>query len=413
MRAEIISIGDELLIGQVVNTNASWMAGQLSMAGIAVARITTIADTHEEIIYALDEASARSEIILITGGLGPTRDDITKDALCKYFGARLVVHESTLQDIEKRFASRGWEINDINRRQAEVPDSCTPIPNGHGTAPGMWFEKEGRIYVSMPGVPYEMKAMLSNHILPELSKKINGKQVVHKIVMTQGMGESSLAELIKGWENRLPAHMKLAYLPQPGIVRLRLNGSGPDRKKLNLEMDQKMLELDAILQDLIFAREDTTLEKVVGQLLLEKNVRLSTAESCTGGYIAHLITSIPGSSAYFTGSVVAYSNSIKTGILGVQEECLIKHGAVSEQTVIQMANGVKQKFGTEYAIAVSGVAGPDGGTDEKPVGTIWIAVAGPETTTANKYLFGNNRERNIRLAAVTALNKLRHMIIKD
>ena len=411
MKTEIISIGDELLIGQVVNTNASWIAEQLNLAGIEVIRINTIADKREEILRALQEASGRAEVVLITGGLGPTRDDITKNTLCEYFDSRLVFHEPSFEYVNKLFRDRGLPVREVNRKQAEVPHNCIPIVNENGTAPGMWFEKEGTVFVSMPGVPYEMKAMISNYVIPELSKKINGLQVIHKKVLTQGVGESFLSELISGWENSLPANMKLAYLPQPGIVRLRLSGSGRDKTKLSNEMDDKIKELQNIIPDLIFGYGEKTMEEVVGGLLKNDGMTLSTAESCTGGYIAHLITSIPGSSAYFKGSVVAYSNHIKTSILEVKEDTLAAHGAVSEQTVTEMALGVKKKFNTDFAIAVSGVAGPDGGTGQKPVGTTWIAVAAPDVLIAEKYLFGKDRQRNIRVAAVTALNRLRLMMI--
>ncbi len=413
MKTEIISIGDELLIGQVVNTNAAWIAEQLNLAGIEVVRISTIADHREDIISALDEASDRAEVILLTGGLGPTRDDITKNTLCEYFDSTLVFHEPSFAYFKKLFGHRGLPISDTNRKQAEVPHNCTPIINEYGTAPGMWFEKEGRVYVSMPGVPYEMRAMIINDILPRLAKRLNGKHIIHKKVLTQGVGESFLSELIREWEENLPEHMKLAYLPQPGIVRLRLTGSGPDAENLNTALDHQIMELQNIIPDLIFGYGEESLEEVVGRILLEKGRNLSTAESCTGGYIAHLITSIAGSSKYFNGSVIAYANEIKTGILDVKEETLLDHGAVSEQTVTEMALGVKRKFNTDYAIAVSGVAGPDGGTAEKPVGTIWIAIAGPEKLIAEKFRFGNSRQRNIRVSAVTALNKLRLMIERE
>lgn len=411
MKAEIISIGDELLIGQVINTNASWMAEQLKLAGIEVVRITTISDGREDILASLDDASKRAEVILLTGGLGPTKDDITKTTLCEYFESKLIFHTPSYDQIEKLFGNRGYVITDINRKQAEVPENCTPILNKNGTAPGMWFEKEGRVYISLPGVPFEMKPMMTDFILPELSSKLNGHKILHKVVLTQGVGESFLSELIEEWESDLPGHMKLAYLPQPGIVRLRISGSGPDMKVLHQEVDIEIDKLKALIPDLIFGFGEETLEGIIGELLLEENMSLSTAESCTGGYIAHLITSIAGSSRYFKGSVIAYANEVKMDMLGVKEETLIAYGAVSEETVIQMALGAQKQFNTDYAIAVSGIAGPDGGTNEKPVGTIWIAVAGPDKTQAKKYQFGNNRERNIRLAAVTALNVARKMML--
>ncbi len=410
MNAEIISIGDELLIGQVVNTNASWIAEQLSFSGIEILRITAIADQKEEIISALREAEARAEIILLTGGLGPTRDDITKNTLCEYFGSKLVFHQPAFDNVTRLFGDRGLPIGIENRRQAEIPDNCTPIMNAHGTAPGMWWEKDGRVYVSMPGVPFEMKAMILDHVLPKLRKRLNGRHLKYRIVQTQGMGESMLAEKIQDWETSLPSHIKLAYLPQPGIVRLRLSGVAKDPAILDKELDDQLARLRKIIPDLIFAEGETTLEKVVGELLHSKGASLSTAESCTGGYIAHLITSISGSSRYFKGSVVAYANEIKTDVLGVKKDTLLRHGAVSGQTVKEMAEGIRKKYISDYSISVSGIAGPDGGSDEKPVGTTWIAVAGPDKTLVKKFVFGKNRERNIRLAAVTALNMCRKLI---
>ncbi|MEN8223887.1 MAG: competence/damage-inducible protein A [Bacteroidota bacterium] len=413
MKAEIISIGDELLVGQVINTNASWMAARLNLAGIEVVRIVAIPDQKGEIMMSLKEASVRADVVLITGGLGPTRDDITKNTLCEYFGSKLILHEPSLQYVKKIFHDRGLHLRAINRRQAEIPDNCTPIINNKGTAPGMWFEKDGVVFISLPGVPFEMKAMISDYVIPELSGRLNGIHIVHKMVLTQGVGESFLSETIKEWEDDLPAHIKLAYLPQPGIVRLRLSGRGEKMNDLAAEIDQHINGLRALIPDQIFGYGEETLEEVTGRLLKAKSLRLATAESCTGGYIAHLITSIPGSSDYFTGSVIAYSNQVKMDSLGVQEESLIQHGAVSEQTVREMADGVRKKYNTDYAIAVSGVAGPEGGTQEKPVGTTWIAIAGPEKTLSKKFQFVKNRQRNIRIAALTALNMLRLMLIKS
>ena len=413
MKAEIISIGDELLVGQTVNTNASWIAGQLNLQGIEVLRITTIPDTHDEIINALREAAGRATAVLITGGLGPTRDDITKQALCDYFGSRLVFHEPSYENIIDLFGSRGLPVRDVNRRQAEIPHNCIPIHNANGTAPGMWLENYGIIYVSMPGVPFEMQPMITDFVIPELLKIKKGDHIVHKMIMTQGVGESFLAEIIREWEDRLPVNFRLAYLPQPGMVRLRITGRGNEPLALEKELGRLTLELAELIPQYVFGYDEDSPEEVIGKLLKEKNATLSTAESCTGGYIAHLITSVPGSSAYFTGSVIAYSNTIKTSVLGVKEQTLRAHGAVSKQTVTEMAEGVRRKFKTDYSIAVSGIAGPEGGTPQKPVGTVWIAVAGPRGVQARKFLFGRNRERNIRLAGLTALNKLRLRIIND
>ncbi len=411
LKAEIINIGDELLIGQVINTNAAWLAEQLSLAGITVGRITAIPDCREDVIAALDDAFSRAELVLLTGGLGPTKDDITKHSLCEYFNGRLVLHEASLRNVEMLFAGRGLPLLEVNRRQAEVPDNCKVILNENGTAPGMWFERKNLICISLPGVPYEMQAMMLDHVLPLLAGRRNGQYIIHRKVNTQGMGESMLAETISGWEDNLPPHIRLAYLPQPGIVRLRLSGSGTDEELLAKEMDEKVKALHSIIPDLIYGYDEETLEEVAGRLLKERNSTLATAESCTGGYIAHLVTSVPGSSAYYKGSIIAYSNEVKLELPGLKEETLSLHGAVSRECVLEMAAGARKKFSTDYAIAVSGIAGPGGGTAEKPVGTVWIAIAGPKGSIAQKHNFGINRQRNIRLAAVHALNHLRLMMI--
>ncbi len=411
MKAEIISIGDELLIGQVVNTNASWMAEQLSLYGVSVGQITVIADQKDHIMRTLEEASRRSELVLITGGLGPTSDDITKHTLCTYFDTRLVLDPEALADIEALFPRRGLKVSEPNRLQAELPENCRSIPNAHGTARGMWFEKDGVIYISMPGVPFEMKPMMTNYILPELAGRNTTGTIYFKTVLTQGVGESFLAELIREWELQLPSNIKLAYLPQPGIVRLRLTATGPSLHHLKEEVDDEIRKLGSIIPELIFGFNDDTLEALVGSILKERGQTLVTAESCTGGYLAHRITSVPGSSAYYLGSIISYSNKLKMNLLGVPEEDLIRHGAVSEEVVKAMARGARIRLSADYAIAVSGIAGPDGGTAEKPVGTTWIAVASPEGVQAQKYQFGEHRERNITRTALTALNLLRKTLI--
>jgi nicotinamide-nucleotide amidase len=412
MIAEIVSIGDELLIGQVINTNASWMAEQLNLAGISVQKIIVVADRKEEIKETLTNAGKRSDLVLITGGLGPTKDDITKDTLCEYFNSKLVFSEEVYNHIIQLFHIRSLNLSERNRKQAEIPDACNIIKNNQGTAPGMWFEKDNVIYVSMPGVPFEMKAMMADYIIPMVSERNNMNAIVHKTILTQGVGESWLAERISDWEENLPKEIKLAYLPQPGIVRLRLTASGNDPFKLKTKVEIEIEKLKTIIPELIFGYNEDTLEQVVGILLKENNYTLSTAESCTGGYIAHLLTSISGSSAYFKGSVVAYSNEIKEHVLGVKNPTLINHGAVSEEVVLEMARQARKKFNTNFSIAVSGIAGPDGGTDEKPVGTVWIGLATPNTCFARKYQFGEHRGRNIRRSAITALNMLRLEILK-
>lgn len=413
MKAELISIGDELLIGQVVNTNASWIAQQLNFAGIEVNRIIAIADSENEIFHALDNVSETSEIIIITGGLGPTSDDITKPVICKYFNTKLILDEQALRNIDHLFESRGYALTEINKKQAELPESCTPIYNVHGTAAGMIFERSNRTFYFLPGVPYEMKQMISESVIPELLRKNDQNAIVHKTVLTQGVGESFLADVIKDWETSLPENLTLAYLPSPGLVKIRLTAKGEDKDKLISQIDDSVSELNKIIPNYIFGYGNDTLEEIIGKLLKAKNATLSTAESCTGGYIAHKITSVPGSSNYFKGSVVAYSNEIKEKFLNVKAQSLIDFGAVSETVVKEMAFGVLKKFQTDYSIAVSGIAGPDGGTTEKPLGTIWIAVASKENVIAKKFLFGEHRERNIIRTGLTALNMLRKIIMSD
>jgi nicotinamide-nucleotide amidase len=407
MIAEIISIGDELLIGQVVNTNAAWIAQQLQGIGIPVRQISVIADDAEEISKSIDQAFSRTDVILVTGGLGPTKDDITKHTLCAYFNTSLVFHQPSFENIERLWASRGYTISEINRKQAEVPANCTPLVNQHGTAPGMWFEKGKKILVSMPGVPFEMEAMMEKYLIPRLAGEINQRIVVHKTILTQGIGESALSEIIQDWEVNLPANMKLAYLPQPGVVRLRLTAYGETKEKTMEEVERQAETLKKLIPDLIFGYEKDTMEEVVGRLLKSKHLTLSTAESCTGGYLAHLITSVPGSSDYYTGSVIAYSNRVKQELLGVSEKSLNDYGAVSELVVKEMAEGARQRFRTDFAVSISGIAGPNGGSIDKPVGTVWIAVASKAGTTTKKFLFGEHRGRNIRRAALAALNMLR------
>lgn len=410
MLAEIITIGDELLIGQVIDTNSAWMAEQLNVIGIKVHQITSISDDQEHILTTLKEASERAQLILITGGLGPTKDDITKQTLCKFFDTSLVFSEAAYINVEKLFSARGIAVTELNRLQAMVPANCRVISNPNGTAPCMWFEKNGCIYISMPGVPFEMKAIMEQEIIPRLLNKLN-RVIIHRTILTEGVGESHLASIIEPWEDSLPEFVKLAYLPQPGMVRLRLTAYGTERNTLQNAIDKAEKELYAYAGKYIFGFDDDTMESVVGQLLRNKGMTLSTAESCTGGNIAQLITSIAGSSDYFKGSIVAYSNEIKEQFLGVPHQVIVEHGAVSEQTVIAMAEGIRIRFMTDFAIAVSGIAGPGGGTDEKPVGTTWIAIATPTETVASKFLFGEHRGRNIRKASIAALNMLRGRLI--
>jgi len=566
MIAEIITIGDEILIGQIVDTNSAWIARQLSGIGISVKQISSVSDSREHILKALEEAESRADLILITGGLGPTKDDITKHTLCEYFNTSLRFDDEVYKHVEALFKRFGLKVTKVNRKQAEVPESCTLIHNAYGTAPGMWFsppltppiggrtgiekgdyyktadpglyekleakalemrnnpteaesilwnflrnkqigykfrrqhiidrfivdlvcldkmlvievdgdihddQKEedelrtsvlndrgfkvirfqnreiivdpdgvvnrikktlgktvspqggdgrGAVFVSMPGVPYEMKAMMENEILQKIKNHFKTPAIVHRTVLTQGIGESFLSDKLNDWENSLKkVSIKLAYLPSPGMVRLRLSTLGNDEKSLLKIVDKKIEELKSIIPKYIFGYEEDKLEEIIGKLLIENKKTLSTAESCTGGYIAHRITSVPGSSAYYKGSVVSYSNEIKIASLGVNEKTLSKHGAVSEQVVKEMAEGAQKKFKTDFAIACTGIAGPEGGTAEKPVGTVWIAIATPDsgysrnsersrTIKTEKFLFGDNRMRNIHITAITALNMLRKEI---
>ena len=417
MQTEIITIGDELLIGQVIDTNSAWMGQQLNLSGIHVKQITSVSDDKQHIIDTLNTATLRADIILITGGLGPTKDDITKQTLCEFFNSDLIFNENIYKNVERLFKSRGLEVTKLNKQQAMVPDNCIAIQNSAGTAPGMWFEKGNKIYVSMPGVPYEMKSMMVDSIIPMLKKKYQLPAILHKTVLTQGMGESFLSELIGQWETSLENEsIKLAYLPSPGIVRLRLSATGTDAQLLNKKVDEKIEELKKIIPKYIYGFEiygegQETLQEITGKLLKEKKKTLCIAESCTGGYIAHLITSIAGSSEYFCGSITPYLNRIKTEILKVNEHDILKYGAVSKEVVEQMISGALQLFGADYAIAVSGIAGPAGGTKEKPVGTVWIGIGNKEKKVVEKYLFGENRERTIHKTAITALNMLRKELI--
>lgn len=412
VKATLVSIGDELLIGQTINTNAAWMGNELTSLGIRVEKVLTIEDKKEEILSMLSSLEGKVDMVLMTGGLGPTKDDITKYTLCEYFGTQLVRHEDVLQRIEEFFAARGREILEVNRQQADLPESCTVLRNDMGTASGMWLERGGTIFVSMPGVPYEMKHLMTERVIPEIKQRFTLPIILRKTYMTQGIGESFLAEIIRDWENRLrTSGLSLAYLPSPGLVKLRITAQGNDPEMLNGLIDAYGKELLPLIDEYYFGTDDITLEEVVGQLLREQKASLSTAESCTGGYIAHLITGVSGSSDYYQGSVVSYSNDIKINELQVDPEDLKRVGAVSKEVVEAMAMGVQKKFNTDYAIATSGVAGPTGGSDEKPVGTIWIAIAHKNGVVSRKFLFEKDRQRNIRRTALSALMMLRKVIL--
>jgi len=412
MKAEIITIGDELLIGQVVDTNSAFIATKLNEAGIHVCQITSVSDKAEHIIEALNNATQRADIIVTTGGLGPTNDDITKLTLCQYFNVGLKFDAEAYKDVEHVFAIRGRPVTEVNRRQAELPENCSALRNKNGTAPGMWFDVNGKVYVSMPGVPYEMKALMEDEVIPKLKKQFTLPVIVHKNVLTIGIGESALAEKIAAWESSLAQDgIRLAYLPSIGMVRLRLSTNGSDKNVLEKNIDRKITELKALVGDYIFGYEKDTLEELVGVLLKKNKQTVSLAESCTGGYISYLLTSISGSSDYYKGSITAYAYEIKTQELGVSKEVLETRGAVSQEVVEQMASAVRKKFNTDYSIAVSGIAGPGGGTPEKPVGMVWIAIATPQRVFSKKFQYANHRLRNIQMTANTALNLLRKEIL--
>lgn len=409
--AEIITVGDELLIGQTVDTNSAWMGMQLSMRGIRVNRITSVSDRREEIIAALDEALGRVPLVLMTGGLGPTSDDITKETLAEYFGTRLVLNQEVLEEVTARITRRNLEMNENNRRQAMVPESCRVLANHAGTAPAMLFEKNGKLIVSMPGVPSEMKHIMQEHVLPMVAALSGSRTIIHRNIMTFGTFEAKLAERLEVFEKELPAIVKLAYLPAQGIIKLRLTGTGDDREMVQRTEEEQVRKLYSIIPDVIYGEDEVTLEETVGKLLLDNNMTVSTAESCTGGRIASMITSVPGSSAWYRGSVVAYDNSIKTRVLGVDPAVISRYGAVSEETVKAMAEGMRALASTDYAVAVTGIAGPTGGTPEKPVGTVWIAVASSRGIVAEKHRFADDRQINISMSATNALNLLRKQII--
>lgn len=412
IKAEVIAIGDELLIGQVINTNAAWIGEQLSLNGIEPSRQSVISDQAEDIMSTLKQAEERADIVLITGGLGPTKDDITKSCMCDFFNSKLVLNEAALENVSQIFSQRGYELTELNRQQAYIPENATYLANPHGTAPGMWFERNNTIFVSMPGVPYEMKHLMTEEVIPRIKARFKLPYIIHKVVMTQGIGESFLSEIIEEWETQLPSFIKLAYLPQAGMVRLRLSARGNDRDVLLNELQTKIDALKELIPDYIYAYDEEKLESALGRLCQQHQLKIATAESCTGGYIGHLITSIAGSSAYYNGGIVSYSNEAKADLLDVPTETIKEKGAVSEEVARAMAEGCRKKLDTDIGIATTGIAGPGGGSEDKPVGTVWIGIADKEKSYAVKYNFGNERERNIRRTALTALDMCRKYILK-
>lgn len=411
MKAIIITIGDELLIGQTVDTNSAWIGAELSNIGFDIIRKISIHDLRKDILDTLAETEGKAEVVLITGGLGPTSDDITKQTICEFFGTRLIINDEVLAMVTEMIKKRNFPMNENNRKQAEVPESCRVLKNEAGTAPGMWFGKDKTIFAFMPGVPYEMKYLMKEHVIPELKKRFTSQVIIHRNIMTYGAPEAMLAEMLEGFESSLPSYIRLAYLPASGIIKLRLTGTGPERLVLQDKMEEMVKKLYQIIPDLIFGENEDPFEVVVGKLLLKKRQTICTAESCTGGNIAHLITSVPGSSSYFSGSVVAYDNKVKENILGIPAEVISKYGAVSEEVARLMAEGARRIMETDYAVATTGIAGPDGGTDSKPVGTICIAVASEHGTVSEKHIYGNERIININRFSIAALSLARKQII--
>jgi len=411
--ASIITIGDELLIGQVLDTNSAWIAQQLNKIGIALSNRISVGDDAQEIRKALDFGSKNSQVVLITGGLGPTNDDITKKVLCDYFDGKLVVNQASLENVKRLFEKvYNKPVSEVNLKQAEVPDVCEVIQNHRGSAPGMVFKKDDSIFISMPGVPYEMQGIMEE-VIPMLQKEFHVPAIIHKTILTSGIGESALAEKIKDFEDKLPKEIRLAYLPNYGMVRLRLSTSGFDKSKTENAIKNQFTVLKELVKEFMVADEDLTMQQVIGKILLENKKTISTAESCTGGSIASLITSVAGSSAYFKGSVVSYSNQVKQELLGVQKETLDAYGAVSEQTAREMLSGILEQMKTDFGIAVTGIMGPGGGSEEKPVGTVYVAVGNKENQVVQKFKQRFSRDKNIEVTSVMALNLMRKFLVND
>ncbi len=411
MQAEIITIGDELLIGQVVDTNSAWLGSTLGDDGIKVIQITSVQDHAAQIVQAVNDALSRADIVLMTGGLGLTKDDITKKTLAEMFGMKLVRNEQVYEMVGKQLALRGIAFTELNQGQALVPDGCTVLPNRNGTAPGMWFERDGKVLISMPGVPFEMKALVKDEVLPRLRKHFALDANVHRTIITFGLAESILADTIASWEEALPPYLHLAYLPSALCIRLRLSAYEIDRQKAEQEIESQIEKLSKVIPHYIIGSEDDSLESVTGTLLKTRGETLATAESCTGGNIAHRFTAMPGASEYFKGGVVAYSNEVKIALLGVDPESLNRYGAVSQSVAEQMAEGVRRATGATYGISTTGIAGPTGGTPEKPVGTVWMAVATPNGVFSRRMVFGSVRSQNIERASSNCINLLRLQLL--
>ncbi|MDX1628309.1 MAG: competence/damage-inducible protein A [Fulvivirga sp.] len=412
-KAEIITIGDEILYGQTLDTNSQWISQELDKVGIKTIRKTTISDTREEILSAFEEGQKRADIVLITGGLGPTNDDLTKPCLAEYFDCDLELHEKALEDVKSFFKDKGLELTDANKKQAELPSCCEYIYNKLGTAPGMWFERDNKVFVSMPGVPHEMKRMMLKTVIPKLQDVFKTDIIYHKIIKTIGIGESWLADKIKNWEDDLPKHIKLAYLPSIGQVKLRLTAIGEDRDELKEDVQKQIDALQNYAAKYIYGYDDDQIEEVVGRMLRKHEKTIALAESCTGGYVSHLITSVAGSSSYYQGTMIPYHNHLKIKALGVKEQTIKAHGAVSEEAVIEMSNQIRKQFDADIGVATSGIAGPEGGTKEKPVGTVWIAYADGQETKTKKLQLWKERDLNIKGTAMGLLNLIRISLSKS
>ena len=413
INASIITIGDELLIGQTIDTNSAYISQQLNSIGIWVKKRIAVGDNREDILSSFEEEGRHSKIIIITGGLGPTADDITKPCLCEFFGSKLIMHDQTKEHIIRIFKTSGRVISERNIKQAEVPDNCRVLKNERGTAPGMWFEKDGVIYISLPGVPFEMKEIMEDEVMPSLRSVPGLPVVIHKTILTAGIGESTVADIIHEYENKLPSAIKLAYLPEYGQVRLRLTARGEDLNKTSSLLETNFSALKKVLEKWLVVDDDIPLQEVMVKLLASHQKTMATAESCTGGMIAKLITSVSGASQVYKGSVVAYDNAVKTGMLDVDPAAIEKNGAVSEETVKAMLEGIIKSTGADYGLATSGIMGPEGGSPEKPVGTIWIAAGNKTRILTSKQFFRHNRERNIELSSIFALNFLRRIVLAD
>lgn len=412
VRAEIIAIGDELLYGQIVDTNSHWISQELDLMGVKVVRKTTVGDDRKDILAAFASAEARADIILITGGLGPTQDDLTKPLMAEYFNCPIVENPAAVEAVTEFFKKRGREITPLNILQGHLPACCTYVPNEVGTAPGMWFERNGTYWMSMPGVPHEMKKLMTDFVLPKLPTLFPLPIIVHRMVKTVGIGESWLADLIREWENALPKNIRLAYLPSLGHVKLRLTGFGQVKEEIEKDIQAQIDLVLPSIEKYVYGYDSESLETAIGKLLTTNKKTVALAESCTGGYISHLITSISGSSSYFQGAVVPYHNQFKNEILKVKNETLNSFGAVSEETVTEMAKGVRDLFKADFGLASSGIAGPNGGTEEKPVGTVWISCAGEGFIETKKLQLTQDRMLNIQLTGVAVLNLLRICILE-